>query len=75
MNRQQRWQLKHPKRRWAHNALRAALKAGLLERQPCEVCGCDQVDGHHPDYDQPIAVIWLCRKHHVEVHRKARRSQ
>jgi hypothetical protein len=23
---------------------------------------------HHPDYTQPLTVIWLCRKHHRETH-------
>ncbi len=23
---------------------------------------------HHPDYDQPLLVIWLCRKHHKRHH-------
>jgi hypothetical protein len=66
----QRWQAANPKARWAHVALHSALKRGLLQRQPCEVCGDVQTDGHHPDYDKPLAVIWLCRRHHKQAHRK-----
>lgn len=72
LNRQQKWQKANPKARWAHNALRSALKIGLIERQPCQECGKLETDAHHPDYDQPIAVVWLCRRHHVAVHRKER---
>ena len=72
MNRQQQWQKKNPQKRWAHNALRSALKLGLVERQPCEVCGEVQTDGHHEDYDRPADVRWLCRLHHMAAHRKAR---
>lgn len=69
MNRQQKWQAANRKARWAHNALRSAIKAGLIERQPCVECGKPETDAHHPHYDRPIAVVWLCRKHHIAAHR------
>lgn len=69
--RQVRWQQKNPKARWAHMALASALKRGLIQRKPCEVCGEERVDGHHPDYDRPMVVVWLCRRHHQAEHRKA----
>jgi len=68
MNRQQKWQEAHPKARWAHVALASALKRGLVQRAPCEVCGAAEVDGHHDNYDMPMAVRWLCRRHHQELH-------
>ena len=71
MNRQQKWQAKHPKARWAHIALASALRRGIVQRGPCEVCGAQKVDGHHPDYDRPADVRWLCRRHHAEAHRAA----
>lgn len=67
--RQAKWRAANPKARWAHVALQSALNRGLIERQPCEVCGAEKVDGHHPDYDKPMAVTWLCRRHHKAVHR------
>jgi hypothetical protein len=35
-----------------------------------------RVDGHHPCYDRPMAVVWLCRRHHIAEHRrlKAKRN-
>ncbi|RVD21021.1 hypothetical protein EN738_20255 [Mesorhizobium sp. M4B.F.Ca.ET.017.02.2.1] len=55
---------------WAHYCLRVALKRGLIERQPCEVCGDPQTDGHHHEsYQKPMAVRWLCRRHHKAEHR------
>jgi len=57
---------------WAHNALRSALRRGLIERKPCEVCGAEPTDGHHDNYDQPMAVRWLCRLHHRHAHKKGR---
>ena len=45
-----------------------ALKNGTLVKTPCEVCGELKVEAHHPDYDAPLAVVWLCKKHHLECH-------
>jgi hypothetical protein len=67
--RQARWREKNPLKRWAHVATASALRRGLIERQSCEVCGADNADAHHDDYSRPMAVRWLCRRHHKEVHR------
>ena len=40
------------------------IKAGILKKQPCEVCGEIKVQAHHPDYNRPLLIIWLCLKHH-----------
>ena len=39
-----------------------------LTRQPCEVCGAPYALAHHEDYREPLAVVWLCRRHHVKRH-------
>jgi hypothetical protein len=72
--RQARWQAANPKARWAHLALASALRRGLIEKGTCEVCGAAEVDGHHPDYDRPMAVRWFCRRHHVAEHRRLRQN-
>ena len=54
----------------ARGELRKALDKGFIERRPCEVCGEQRSQGHHPDYTKPLDVKWLCRKHHFEIHRK-----
>ena len=46
-----------------------AIRKGILKKEPCEVCGNEKVDTHHPDYKKPMLVKWLCRKHHMELHR------
>ena len=41
---------------------------GWLKPQPCQECGDTKVQAHHPDYDRPLDVIWLCRPCHVLEH-------
>lgn len=50
------------------------IDAGILIRQPCEVCGEIIVDAHHDDYMKPLDVRWLCRHHHREHHENERKK-
>ena len=43
---------------------------GNLNKTPCMVCGKEKVDAHHNDYTKPLEIIWLCHKHHIELHHK-----
>ncbi len=47
----------------------AALGDGRLQRQSCEACGSKKSEAHHDDYNRPLDVRWLCRKHHFEWHK------
>ena len=49
-------------------AVKYALQTGKIKRIPCMICGNENVEGHHPDYSRPIDVVWLCKKHHEEIH-------
>lgn len=60
---------KDPVKVKAVNAVNNAIIAGRLTRLPCEVCGDPQSQGHHEDYSKPLDVRWLCREHHMELHR------
>jgi hypothetical protein len=53
----------------------AAIKSGRLIRQPCQVCGATKSEGHHPDYSDPLNVLWLCRAHHVQEHMRLNQCQ
>lgn len=61
------WRIKFPNRKNAHSVLSRALKAGTVVPLPCFVCG-EKAEAHHPDYDAPLAVSWLCSKHHRQAH-------
>lgn len=52
----------------ARNDSSYAVRSGRITRQPCSVCGDPESEKHHPDYDNPLEVVWLCRCHHMEEH-------
>lgn len=66
--RQANWRRANPTKYDAHLAVQRALKAGILEKESCEVCGNENVDAHHDHYDDPLEVRWLCRRHHTRLH-------
>lgn len=52
-----------------HELVKKALMSGELIKGLCAVCQSVDAVGHHHDYDKPLEVEWLCRKHHMEAHR------
>ncbi len=59
---------KYPKKYKAVNLVNNAIRSGKLIRCPCVICGDINSHGHHPDYDKPLDLIWLCAVHHSEWH-------
>jgi hypothetical protein len=64
----------HREKTAARDALRYAVKCGLLVRPDvCERCRGSfyYVEAHHEDYSKPLDVQWLCRSchsnHHLEL--------
>lgn len=47
-----------------------AIHSGKLVRKPCQECGTENSHAHHPDYSKPFDVLWLCAKHHYDIHHK-----
>lgn len=40
-------------------------------KENCSVCGTNEkIEAHHPDYNKPYDVLWLCALHHKEWHRQ-----
>ena len=64
-----RYRDKYKNRAAAHTIFRNAVRDGKIIGQCCFVCGDEKAEGHHPDYDRPLDVTWLCMKHHKEVHK------
>lgn len=66
-----RWRAAHPLRKQAQTAVSNAIRAGRLQPEPCLVCGA-KAEAHHPDYSQPLDVVWLCPPHHKQTHAMTR---
>lgn len=66
---------KHPKRRAAQVVVGNAVRDGRLIPWPtCALPDCEaKPEAHHPDYDRPLQVEWLCRVHHRQAHALFRR--
>lgn len=64
------FQRRFPKKYRCHVAVARARRDGTLVRGNCEECGTNKrIEGHHPDYDKPLEVVWLCKDHHLEWHK------
>lgn len=54
----------------AGQKLGAAVQSGRIEKpSTCSICNKsfprEKIEGHHADYDYPLAVIWCCRQCHI----------
>jgi hypothetical protein len=56
-----------PKKLRARNQVSAAIYLGKLKRLPCEICGA-LAEAHHPNYNKPLEIRWLCLVHHRAEH-------
>lgn len=44
------------------------LKRGKIKKSNCVICGCNEVEAHHENYNKPLEVIWVCKNHHKMYH-------
>lgn len=64
------WRKKDKRRTAAHNAVARAVKAGKLDKRPCQRCSAPKAIAHHEDYDKPLDVVWLCQPCHKQRHKE-----
>lgn len=57
----------NPDKAKAYYTVWNAIRSGKLKQEPCAICG-GPAEAHHEDYSKPLDVVWLCFKHHREVH-------
>lgn len=50
------------------------VREGIIKKLPCAVCGKLKSQAHHKDYNNSKDVIWLCIKHHAELHQELRKN-
>lgn len=53
----------------ARSYSRVYVERGVIEQKACEVCG-KKAERHHVDYDKPLELVFLCREHHLELHKQ-----
>lgn len=63
------------KKQSAHTLVAQAIRDGKIKKQPCKVCGNERAIAHHPDYDKPLEVEWLCLSHHMAAHGRGKGSK
>ena len=57
-----RYEAKNPEKKLAWN------KVNRVPLKPCIICKSEDSVRHHPSYAEPKKVIFLCHRHHWEVH-------
>lgn len=62
------WRQKYPEKRRAQKMIEYQIKIGRIKRRKC-FCG-KKGEAHHEDYSKPLEITWVCRTHHMELHRK-----
>lgn len=60
------WRKENKHKTSTHTLVRKAIKDGVLVKELC-FCG-EKSEAHHEDYNKPLDVIWLCRRHHKRLH-------
>jgi hypothetical protein len=55
----------------AHCKVKGAIISGVIKRSDtCMVCGDEaKTEAHHPDYLDPLQVVWLCKPCHSKLHK------
>ena len=65
------WVTKNRSKKNIHVQTSHAIRSGLIKKKNCEVCNESYlVDAHHDDYNKPLNIRWLCRKHHKKFHKE-----
>jgi hypothetical protein len=66
----QRYIEKYPEKRAARVKLNDYKRTyAYLRGKKCTICGSEKsIQAHHPDYNHPLQVVFLCHDCHVKLH-------
>lgn len=70
-----RWAIKNAHKIKAQRMVMRAIRSGKITKQSCEICQDPNTQAHHDDYTKPLAVRWLCVRHHNDHHIEMRRIE
>lgn len=59
---------RNPLKESARTVVHRLVKSGKLIKEDCFLCGVPETAAHHLNYEFSDKIVWLCRKHHDEVH-------
>ena len=69
-----RWEKAHPEKHKENRRIQAKAVYHNPNRQECSKEECGVIgERHHSDYAKPEEIIWLCKMHHEEAHKKEQR--
>ena len=65
-----KWKQAHPFITKSRMILTHAVEDGkIIKPDECSKCNSNgKIDGHHPDYSEPLKVMWLCQNCHRTLH-------
>ena len=48
----------------------------ICKPETCTICQkkVTKIEAHHPNYDEPLNVVWLCRKCHAAIHQSIKEA-
>lgn len=65
---EEKWKFNNANKVKAQRKLQKAIKLGKVFKRACLFCQKSETIGHHPNYDKPLEVIWVCKIHHRQIH-------
>jgi len=67
------WQSKNSYKVKAQKKLQQAVKDKKVMKRACLYCNSTKTVAHHPNYNLPLQVIWVCHIHHRGIHYTTKR--
>jgi hypothetical protein len=66
------WRERNKNKLYAQRMVFTAVRNKSIKKSHCVICNDINVEAHHPNYNEPLVVMWLCKKHHILEHKMNR---